>query len=216
MAINHSHYLEIKQNIPLNVSLCIVTKHHSKEDILSYYDLGERIFAENRAQEFLKKKDLPNDIEWHFIGHLQKNKVRQIIPYVSCIQSLDSFVLAQLIDKECKRIHKILPVYAQFHLATEDTNKYGLSKEEAFSFFSNCEKLTNIEVCGMMVMGPHTANTKRIEEVFQEANTLFHSLQKDFPKLKVLSMGMSDDYKIAIQCGSTMVRIGSYLFEGDK
>ena len=216
MTINLSHYYEIKETLGSNTSLCIVTKHHSKEDILSYYHLGERIFAENRAQELIKKQDLPSDIEWHFIGHLQKNKVRQVLPFLSCIQSLDSYELATLLDKECKRINKHIPVYAQFHLATEDTNKYGLSKKEAFSFFSNCEKLTNIEVCGMMVMGPHTDNTKRIQEVFEEAQSLFHSLQKEFPKLKVLSMGMSDDYEIALQCGSTMVRIGSYLFEGDK
>lgn len=216
MSVNLLHYKQLKDQLPKDVSLCIISKHHPKEDILRYYELGERRFGENRVQELTKKLDLPKDIEWHFIGHLQTNKVKQVIPYVSCVQSVDSIKLAKEIDQECKKINKVMPIYAQFHLAIEDENKYGLKIEEASSFFEECKDLSNINLCGMMVMGPHTDNQERIKEVFNQAKQLFQTLQKDYPNLTTLSMGMSDDYPIAIQCGSTMVRIGSYLFEGDE
>ncbi len=215
--MNRRHYEKVRSVIGDKARLCIVTKHRTKEQILSYYEEGERIFAENRAQELLTKVDLPKDIRWHFIGHLQKNKVRQIVPYVDCIQSVDSGELAVLIDKECARIGRTMDILCEFHLALCDTNKSGHSKEEALPFVKACTELEHLRVRGIMVMGPHTEDTDEIRRVFLEARDLYRTLQSEFPQMDTLSMGMSDDYEIAVQCGSNMVRIGTYLFteEGD-
>lgn len=207
------HYEHVK-NICRNTELCIVTKKRSVDEILSYYDAGERIFGENHAAELKKKAAvLPQDIRWNFIGHLQTNKVRMILPYVSMIQSLDSFHLAEAIEKEASRIQKTIAVLAEVHLAEEDTNKSGLSPEELDSFLSDCASLPHLHIRGMMVMGPHTDDEERIRDVFREAHDLFLAYQKKYDDFDILSMGMSDDYPIAVQEGSTMVRIGTYLFE---
>lgn len=215
-----THYQTVKQVIQDRARLCIVTKKRTPEQILAYYDAGERIFGENHAQELSEKaSSLPKDIQWQFIGHLQRNKVRQVVPIVSCIQSLDSLELAEAIEKQCAAVHRIMPVYAEFHLAEQDERKTGLKKEEAFDFFDACRKYPHLNLCGIMVMGPHTEDEEKIRSVFLEAHDLFLSLQKKYsPKeITTLSMGMSADYRIAVECGSTMVRIGTYLFtqEGD-
>lgn len=214
MAINLEHYQKIKASLPNDTALCIVSKRHPDEDILAYYDLGERIFAENRVQELLQKKDLKEDIAWHFIGHLQKNKVKQIVPIVSMIQSVDSLELAELLNKECHKLNKVLPILIEFHLALEDEHKTGLLKEEAFPFFKAIQDLEYLDVKGIMVMGPNTEDETKIHDTFKEAHQLFLDLQKTYP-ITVLSMGMSHDYHIAIQHGSTMVRIGTSLFKED-
>lgn len=203
-------YKEIKKDLK-NIDLCIVTKNRSKEEIMHYYNLNERIFGENRAQELLTKVDLPNDIKWHFIGRLQTNKVRSILPYVDCIQSVDSLRLAKFINKEAKRIDKVVNVLIQFNLSQEET-KTGLSYEDAFDFFKQCEELTNINIKGIMLMGPNVDDKEEIKKVFKQGRELFDSLKLKYSNLDTLSMGMSDDYKLAIEENTTMVRIGSILF----
>ncbi|MBP3891807.1 MAG: YggS family pyridoxal phosphate-dependent enzyme [Solobacterium sp.] len=214
MAINLAQYQAIKEALPKGVTLCIVSKHHTTKDILDYYALGERIFAENRLQELQEKYPLKEDIQWHFIGHVQKNKVRQIVPMVSMIQSVDSIALVDCIQKECVRIQKKMPILAEFHLALDDTHKTGLLEEEADAFFTHCQSLDHILLEGIMVMGPHTTDINEIHQVFQKAQDLFETLKKKYP-ITTLSMGMSDDYPIALAHGSTMVRIGSALYQED-
>ena len=138
------NYKTIKDNLN-NCDLCIVTKHRSKDQIMTYYDLGERIFGENKAQELLTKIDLPSDIKWHFIGRLQKNKVRSIIKYVECIQSVDSYELAKVINKEALRINKTVDILVQFNIAQEET-KTGISYEEAVSFIESLSEFKNINI----------------------------------------------------------------------
>lgn len=211
-----THYENVKNTIGDHVQLCIVTKRRSTEEILSYYEAGERMFAENHAQQLkARAAELPSDIRWQFIGHLQRNKVKDIIRLVDCIQSLDNLPLAQVIEKEAAKAERTVDVLCEFHLADEDTAKTGLNKEEAVPFIKEVLKLEHIRVRGIMVMGPHTDDEERIREVFNEAHELFMSLQKEFGNeiVHTLSMGMSSDYAIAVQCGSTLVRIGTYLFE---
>ncbi len=212
--MNASHYETVRLAVQDRAQLCIVTKKRSKEEIMAYYNLGERVFGENHAQELLAKVDLPSDIKWQFIGHLQRNKVRQIMPYVECIQSLDSLELARTIDHECALINKNMNCLAEFHLAEEDDRKTGLDPGQAVSFLQSCSSLKHIKVIGIMVMGPHTEDTSRISEVFTQAHDLYTSLQHQFSieQISILSMGMSADYQTALACGSNMVRIGTYLF----
>lgn len=219
MSIEKEQYQKIKNNLNENVHLLVVSKQRSKEDILAYYDLGERMFGENRVPELIDKATtLSSDIEWHFIGHLQRNKVKQVLPYVSVLESLDSLELAKELEKECVKKNIILRVLAEFHLATEDTNKTGLSKEEAFSFVESLKDYPHLSLEGIMAMGPHTDDEDEVRRVFKEAKSLFDALQEKYgkEKIKTLSMGMTHDYKIAIEEGSTQVRIGTYLFQKEE
>lgn len=212
------HYETVRKAIGKDIQLCVVSKKRSIEEIRSYYDAGERIFGENHAQELLDKvPQLPQDTQWHFIGHLQRNKVRSILPFVSCIQSLDSYALADEIEKEAEKIDKTIPVLLEFHIADMDVNKTGHDPSDALPFAKYCMEKEHLDVCGIMVMGPHTSDTKEIEAVFHKAHDLYVQLQNIYSKEKIrtLSMGMSSDYKTAITCGTTMVRIGTYLFEED-
>ncbi len=210
------HYKQIKEYAK-NIDLCVVSKKRSIQEIQSYYDIGERIFGENRADEFLiKTKQLPTDISWQFIGHLQRNKVKEILPYVSCIQSLDNIPLARVIEKEAAKISKKINVLVELHMAMEDTNKSGLNPDEVDDFINAImQECPHIQIQGIMAMGPHTDSTERIHEVFQQVNQIYQRLQNKFGKqmFHTLSMGMSHDYQIAIEHGSTMLRIGTYLFE---
>ena len=207
---------EVTAKLPEGVRLVAVSKFHPVEELAQAYEAGQRLFGENRAQELIAKAPLlPKDIRWHFIGHLQKNKVRSILPVVSCIQSLDSIALAEIIEKEAARINKTVDVLAEFHLASEDENKTGLNPDEAFAFFDEVMKLEHLNLCGIMAMGPHTDDEQRVRDVFLQGKKLFDALQERYGKDRIttLSMGMSSDYKTALSCGSTMVRIGTYLFE---
>ena len=205
-----SKYNDIKKELQ-GIELCIVSKNRSKDQILDYYNKGERIFGENKAQELLTKVDLPKDIKWQFIGHLQKNKVRSIMPYVNCMQSVDSLELLKLINKEAARINKVVDVMMQFNLAKEDS-KSGMDTDDALIFIENSKDLNNINIIGIMLMGPHTDDKEKIKVVFKQGRELFESLHNKYNNIKTLSMGMSDDYKIAIEEKTTMVRIGSILF----
>ena len=207
------HYEEVKTIIGPDVRLLVVSKTRSEEEIMAYYALGQRCFGENHAQEILAKKDLPADIEWHFIGHLQRNKVRSIAPYVSMIESLDNLPLAKVIEKECARIGKVMPCLAEFHLALQDENKTGLAQEDAFAFIDEVMQLPHIHLEGIMAMGPHTEDEEEIRRIFLQGKALFDRIRERYgDQIRILSMGMSDDFRIAAECGSTQVRIGSYLF----
>lgn len=199
-------------------ALTVVTKKRSVEQIMYYYDHGERCFGENHAQELVEKAEvLPKDIQWQFIGHLQRNKVRMVLPYVDRIQSLDSLELAREIEKECTKENRTMKCLAEFHLAEEDENKTGLAKEDAIPFLDACARLPHLHVEGIMVMGPHTQDQDRIREVFTQAHDLYLSLRERYGEgIRILSMGMSADYPIAVDCGSNMVRVGTYLFTEDK
>ena len=213
------HYWKIKQ-AALDIDLCVVSKHHSIEEIQSYYDAGERIFAENRATELIfKAGTLPKDIAWHYIGHLQRNKVKEILPIVSCIQSLDNIALAKVIEKEATKLNRTVDVLIELHLANEDSNKSGLDPADVETFTNFLlQECPHIKIQGLMTMGPHTNDEERIHEVFTKAQDIFKHLQETFGKqyFHTLSMGMSHDYPIAIEHGSTMLRIGTYLFEENE
>lgn len=213
MVINMINYEDLLKELK-TTKLVVVSKKRPKEQILYYYIKGQRMFGENRAEELLQKIDLPADIEWHFIGHLQRNKVRKVLPYLACIESVESLDLVEVLDIEAKRINKIIPILVQFNFAKEDT-KTGLSYEDAIPFIEKCLSYSNIQVKGIMCMGPHTDNTEEIENIFEEAYQCFLMLQNHFGNdiIKECSMGMSDDYSLALKHNSTIVRIGSKLFE---
>ena len=201
------------------VLLVAATKMNDADRVREAIAAGVDGCGENRVQEFLEKDALGayDGCPKHFIGHLQRNKVRMILPYVDRIQSLDSLELAQEIEKECAKENRTMKCLAEFHLAQEDENKTGLRKEDAFSFLDACAEFPHVNIEGIMVMGPHTEDKTRIKEVFQDAHDLYRSLQERYGQgIHILSMGMSADYPIAVECGSNMVRVGTYLFTEDK
>jgi pyridoxal phosphate enzyme (YggS family) len=207
-----------KSTIPDNVKLVAVSKTKPVEDILNLYNLGQKDFGENKAQEILAKQPLlPTDICWHFIGHLQTNKVKSIIPFVSMIHSIDSLKLLIEVNKQAEKHTKIIDCLLQFHIATEET-KFGLDSDEASQILNSPEftLFNNIRICGVMGMATFTENIELVRNEFNKLKTIFNELKQKFfnekDYFKEISMGMSDDYKIAIEEGSTIVRIGSALF----
>lgn len=216
----------IRQHIPSGVTLICVSKFHTAETIMQAYDAGERDFGESRVQELLlKQQALPTDIRWHFIGHLQTNKVRQIVPFVHMIHSVDSVRLLEVINREAEKIGRRVKVLLEVHVAKEET-KSGFMPEEILSIANSLIASSPnslypwVEICGIMGMATNTDNQTEWRRCFREiksiANTLSpivqrvsHSLQSEHP---IISMGMSDDYLVAIEEGSTMVRIGSSIF----
>ncbi|MBQ7041203.1 MAG: YggS family pyridoxal phosphate-dependent enzyme [Muribaculaceae bacterium] len=204
-------------SIPNGVELVAVSKFHPQEAILVAYDEGQRIFGESRANEFVDKaKSLPNDIKWHFIGHLQSNKVRLILPHVSLIHSIDSERLLTLVDSEAKRINRVVDILLQVHVAQEET-KYGFDPDKLIALIKNekTTSLNNIQIRGIMGMASNTDETNRIEQDFIAIKKTFDTL-KALPNMgdnfNIISMGMSDDYLLAIKHGSNMIRIGSSIF----
>ena len=211
-----TEYRTVLKELEGRASLCAVSKRHSPEEIMRAYELGQRIFGENKAQELLAKADvLPSDIQWHFIGHLQRNKVKQILPYVSCIQSLDSLRLAETVEKEASALGRTVSCLLEFHLAAQDLHKSGLLPEEADEMMQACQNLPHLSIDGIMAMGPHTDDIDAIRAVFREGRGLYDRLRAKYPSIHILSMGMSDDYLLALEAGSNMVRIGSKLFQED-
>ena len=207
------NFNKIKALIPENVELVAVSKFHPVEKIKEVYDCGQRVFGENKVQELLSKvNELPNDIKWHLIGHLQTNKVKFIVPFIDTIQSVDSEKLLLEINKEAAKINKKVNVLLQVKIAEEDT-KYGLEVQEAKEIFSNYleNKYPNITIIGLMGMATFTDNKNQVKSEFLILKSLFDELSK-FKHLEKLSMGMSDDFKIAIECGANSVRIGSAIF----
>ena len=207
------NYHKIKAQIPANVELVAVSKFHPVEKIQEVYDCGQRVFGENKVQELLTKvNELPADIQWHLIGHLQTNKVKYIAPFIDTIQSVDSEKLLIEINKEAAKNNRIIKVLLQVKIAEEET-KYGLEIAEAKEIFSNYleHKYPNIEILGLMGMATFTDNNNQVKSEFLVLKSLFDELST-FRKLETLSMGMSDDFALAIECGSNSVRIGSAIF----
>ncbi len=208
---------KIQQTLPANVLLLAVSKTKPESDIMQAYEIGCRDFGENKVQEMVGKYEhLPKDIRWHLIGHLQTNKVKYIASFVSLIHSVDSLNLLETIDKEAKKHNRVIPCLLQFHIATEET-KFGLSLEEAETIVASPEfkNLKNIEIRGVMGMASFTDNTEQVRKEFQHLKSIFDTLRtKYFPvdSFKEISMGMSEDYQIAVEEGSTIVRIGSSIF----
>jgi pyridoxal phosphate enzyme (YggS family) len=197
-----------------NVTLVAVSKTKPVEDILSLYNLGQRDFGENYVQELIEKeKQLPKDIRWHFIGHLQTNKVKLILPFVYLIQGVDSLKLLKEINKQSEKVNKITNCLLQFHIAQEET-KFGLDEEEANVLISKLanEQIKNINVVGLMGMASFTNDENQIRKEFRYLKSLQQKLKTENLKLETLSMGMTADYKIAIEEGSNMIRVGSLIF----
>ena len=207
------NYHKIKAQIPENVELVAVSKFHPVEKIQEVYDCGQRVFGENKVQELLTKvNELPSDIKWHLIGHLQTNKVKYIAPFIDTIQSVDSEKVLLEINKEAEKNNRKIKVLLQVKIAEEDT-KYGLEILEAKEIFSNYleQKYPNVEIIGLMGMATFTDNKTQVKSEFMVLKSLFDELSR-FKKLEKLSMGMSDDFPLAIECGANSVRIGSAIF----
>lgn len=201
-----------------NVTLVAVSKTQPSERILELYHKGQRIFGENRAQEMLEKHAaLPEDIEWHLIGHLQTNKVKLIAPFVRMIHSVDSLRLLQEIDKQALRCNRTIDCLLQFHIAQEET-KFGLDEAEARELLGSdtFRQMKNIRICGVMGMATFTDNEAQVRSEFRRLKRIFEKLKKDFfPEslhFREISMGMSGDWRIAVEEGSTMIRVGSLIF----
>ena len=210
--------LRVRATIPQGVELVAVSKFHPNEALLAAYEVGQRVFGESRAAELVAKaKSLPDDIQWHFIGHLQTNKVRMIMPYVSLIHSVDSERLLLLIDAEAKRINRTIDVLLQVHVAEEET-KFGFSPDELLQLMESgvIDTLENVRVVGVMGMATNTDNVEQVRAEFKKIKAVFGTLKKDCFKDRdcfcEISMGMSDDYRIAIEEGSTLIRIGTTIF----
>jgi len=207
----------LQRDIPANVKLVVVSKMQPLQSLQEAYNAGIRRFGENKVQELtIKQPQLPKDIEWHFIGHLQTNKVKFIAPFVNVIHSIDSLKLLVEVDKEAMRNNRTIDCLLELYIASEET-KYGLDLEEAKSILSSPEfqSLTNTYIIGVMGMATYTDNEDQIHQEFKTLKGYFDILKKEFlhtPTFKEISMGMSGDYKIAIEEGSTMVRLGTAVF----
>ena len=211
---------KIKSEIPSHVTLIAVAKTHPFEKIKEAYDAGHKIFGENKVQEMVAKQpELPGDVEWHLIGHLQTNKVKYIAPFVKLIHAVDSLKLLKEINKEALKNNRVIDCLLQIHIAKEET-KFGLSFEEAEALLRSEEikKFKNINIVGLMGMATNTEDENIIRNEFRSLKGFFNKV-KNTPlfnihhsSFKTLSMGMSSDYKIAIEEGSTMIRVGSAIF----
>ena len=213
-----SNLKEVIATLPPQVRLVAVSKFHPNEALQEAYEAGQRIFGESKVQEMTQKyESLPKDIEWHFIGHLQTNKIKYMAPYVAMIHGVDSFRLLVEINKQAAKAGRIIPCLLQIHIAQEET-KFGFSFEECREMLAQGEwkSLKNISLCGLMGMATNTEDETEIQKEFQSLGTFFLKIKKEFfnenPSFKELSMGMSDDYPIAIENGSTLVRVGSRIF----
>ncbi|MBD80721.1 MAG: YggS family pyridoxal phosphate-dependent enzyme [Crocinitomicaceae bacterium] len=209
-----NNILEFNKELPKEVSLVAVSKTKPNEMILDAYNAGHRIFGENKIQDLVAKYEaLPKDIEWHMIGHLQTNKVKYITPFVSLIHGVDSLKLLKEINKRAKNSERVQNILLQIHIAQEET-KFGLSYDEARELLkvSNTSEFNNVQVKGFMGMATNTNDSEAIKKEFKGLNEFYLESKLEYPEIDTLSMGMSGDYKLAIACGSNMIRIGSTLF----
>ena len=201
-----------RKEIPQNVTLIAVSKTKPISLIQEAYATGQRDFGENKVQELVEKQEaLPNDIRWHMIGHLQRNKVKYIAPFVHLIHGVDSLRLLKEINKQGAKINRCIPVLLQVHISQEDT-KFGFDSNELKEAVNECKVLEWIKPCGLMGMATFTSDLEQVRREFQWLKGLFDEYQSNFGENPTLSMGMSGDYKVAIDQGSTMIRIGSSLF----
>ena len=218
MSAIQNHLQNITNELPQGVTLVAVSKYHPASDILEAYHAGQRVFGENLAREMQNKHDiLPKDIQWHFIGHLQKNKVKYIAPFVSMIQSVDSIQLLQEIDRQAAKHNRIIPCLLQIHVAQEQT-KFGLTFQECLDLLEegSWRQLTHIRIDGIMCIATHTEDTSLIRKEFQSLNNLFKQVKETYflndDNFSYKSWGMSDDYQLALQENSNTIRIGSAIF----
>jgi pyridoxal phosphate enzyme (YggS family) len=205
---------KIKDTLPSDVTLVAVSKTKSISEIREAYDAGHTIFGENKIQEMVQKwENMPKDIQWHMIGHVQRNKVKYMAEFVSLIHGVDSIRLLGEIDKRAKQNNRVIHCLLQIHIA-EETTKFGLNADELNELIHSeaFREMKNIAVVGLMGMATFTDDTNQIKREFRFLKTLFDSTKKTIPNISILSMGMSSDYEIAIEEGSTMVRIGSSIF----
>ena len=208
----------IKETIPNGVTLVAVSKTKPISDIQEAYDAGQRVFGENYPQELRDKHEvLPQDIQWHFIGHLQTNKIKYIIPFVTLIHSIDTANLLEAVNKEAKKHDRVVDCLLQFHIALEET-KFGLDLEEARQLLDSdaFKTMENVRICGVMGMGTFTDDMEEVRKEFKHLKSIFETLKQDYfanhPQFKEISMGMSEDYPIAIEEGATLIRVGSKIF----
>lgn len=208
----------VRATVPSDVTLIAVSKTKPVSDIQEAYDAGQRIFGENKALEMRDKHQaLPDDIQWHFIGHLQTNKIKYIAPFVTLIHAIDSLSLLEAVNKEAAKNNRVINCLLQFHIAQEET-KFGLDMEEARMMLESesYKNLNNINICGVMGMATFTDDAAQVRDEFKSLKNIFETLKENYFKgnesFKEISMGMSDDYPIAIEEGATMVRVGSKIF----
>ena len=209
---------ELKQSLPSDVTLVAVSKFHPVEALQAAYDAGQRVFGESRAQELVaKQRQLPADIEWHFIGTLQTNKVKEIVPFISLIHSVDSFRLLQEIEKQAAKVDRVIRVLLEIHVAQEET-KHGLTPEACRQLLADeaVTHLPHVRICGLMGMASNTDDEAQVKAEFHQIHALFSELKdgicRSNPDFTWLSMGMSHDYPLAIAEGSNLVRVGTYIF----
>jgi len=212
-----SNLKTIKATLPEHVTLVAVSKTKPVSDLMQAYEAGQRIFGENKIQEMTEKwEQMPKDIQWHMIGHVQSNKVKFMAPYVTLIHGVDSLKLLQEINKQALKNNRIIDCLLQVYIAEEES-KFGLDENELNELLTSIEfkELKNIRILGLMGMATFTEDQNQIKKEFTYLKSIFDSIQKlQIVDLKTISMGMSGDYQLAIECGSTMVRIGSSIFGG--
>lgn len=217
MSAIKQNLIQIKSTLPENVTLVAVSKTKPVPDLLQAYEAGQRIFGENKIQEMTEKwEQMPKDIQWHMIGHVQSNKVKFMAPFVSLIHGVDSLKLLQEINKQALKNNRTINCLLQIYIAEEES-KFGLDENELNELLTSVEfkELKNIRILGLMGMATFTEDQNQIKKEFTHLKTIFDSiqtLQTENCKLSTISMGMSGDYQLAIECGSTMVRIGSSIF----
>lgn len=209
---------EVRGHLPEGVKLIAISKFHPKEYIEAAYAEGQRVFGESREQELKGKAEaLPKDIKWHFIGHLQTNKVKYIAPYIAMIEAVDSLKLLQEIEKQAAKHNRVIQVLLELHIAKEES-KYGLTLEACRKLLEEGEwrKLKHVQICGLMMMASNVDDEEQIAREFDTAKNFFHEMKEQYflddPEFKERSWGMSHDYRIAINHGSTMVRVGTTIF----
>ena len=209
---------KIRATVPEGVTLVAVSKTKPVSDIQEAYEAGQRVFGENYPQEMRDKHEvLPTDIQWHFIGHLQTNKIKYIIPFVTLIHSIDTANLLEAVNKEARKHDRVVDCLLQFHIALEET-KFGLDLEEARQLLDSdaFKQMENVRICGVMGMGTFTDNMDEVRKEFKHLKSIFETLKQEYfadqPQFKEISMGMSEDYPIAIEEGATMIRVGSKIF----
>lgn len=209
---------KVLADLPEGVRLVAVSKFHPVEELREAYDAGQRIFGESQVQELQRKvAAMPSDVEWHFIGHLQTNKVKYLAPYVSMIHAVDSLKLLREIDRQAAKNDRVINVLLELHIAEEET-KYGFSPSDCRELLASGEwrEFRHVRICGLMMMATYTDDTKQIRLEMEQAQRLFHELKANYfaeePSFCERSWGMSHDYKVALETGATLVRIGTTIF----
>ena len=217
-----SNLQKVRNNLLSNVELVAVSKYHTIDDVREAYEAGQRVFGESREQELRLKYDaLPKDIEWHFIGHMQTNKVKYIAPYISMIETVDSIKLMKEIEKQAAKHSRTIDVLIELHLAQEES-KSGMLPDDCLAMFDEGEwrSLSHVRICGIMMMASNTDDEAQIRSEFLKAKELFDLIQQryfaDSEAFRIRSYGMSGDYLIAQKCGSNHVRVGSSIFSADN